>query len=124
MMNAELLKEIKAYLKPARKRLVCSKKSKDDFYRGILASAEEYLQLHPNASKKELCEYLGDCEALASGFMDSLPKREIIWARRKSKLLLAGGIILAALVLIFMLYLFFVNSTFGIQFIVESGQAI
>lgn len=34
MMNAELLKEIKAYLKPARKRLVCSKKSKDDFYRG------------------------------------------------------------------------------------------
>ena len=120
MMNAELLKEIKAYLK----RLVCSKKSKDDFYRDILASAEEYLQLHPNASKKELCEYLGDCEALASGFMDSLPKREIIWARRKSKLLLAGGIILAALVLIFMLYLFFVNSTFGIQFIVESGQAI
>ena len=124
MMNAELLKEIKAYLKPARKRLVCSKKSKDDFYRDILASAEEYLQLHPNASKKELCEYMGDCEALASGFMDSLPKREIIWARRKSKLLLAGGIILAALVLIFMLYLFFVNSTFGIQFIVESGQAI
>lgn len=124
MMNAELLKEIKAYLKPARKRLVCSKKSKDDFYRDILASAEEYLQLHPNASKRELCEYLGDCEALASGFMDSLPKREIIWARRKSKLLLAGGIILAALVLIFMLYLFFVNSTFGIQFIVESGQAI
>lgn len=124
MMNAELLKEIKAYLKPARKRLGCSKKSKDDFYRDILASAEEYLQLHPNASKRELCEYLGDCEALASGFMDSLPKREIIWARRKSKLLLAGGIILAALVLIFMLYLFFVNSTFGIQFIVESGQAI
>ena len=71
MMNAELLKEIKAYLKPARKRLVCSKKSKDDFYRDILASAEEYLQLHPNASKKELCEYLGDWEALASGFMDS-----------------------------------------------------
>ena len=57
MMNAELLKEIKAYLKPARKRLVCSKKSKDDFYRDILASAEEYLQLHPNASKRELCEY-------------------------------------------------------------------
>ena len=55
MMNAELLKEIKAYLKPARKRLVCSKKSKDDFYRDILASAEEYLQLHPNASKRELC---------------------------------------------------------------------
>lgn len=124
MMNAELLKEIKAYLKPARKRLVCSKKSKDDFYRDILASAEEYLQLHPNASKKELCEYLGNCEALASGFMDSLPKCEIIWARRKSKLLLAGGIVLAALVLIFMLYLFFVNSTFGIQFIVQSGQAI
>ena len=119
MMNAELLKEIKAYLKPARKRLVCSKKSKDDFYRDILASAEEYLQLHPNASKRELCEYLGDCEALASGFMDSLPKREIIWARRKSKLLLAGGIILAALSVMVVFYLIVVHETTGIQFIYQ-----
>ena len=69
MMNAELLKEVKAYLRPARKCLVCSRKSKDDFYRDILASAEEYLQLHPNASKRELCEYLGDCESLASCFL-------------------------------------------------------
>ena len=119
MMNAELLKEVKAYLRPARKCLVCSRKSKDDFYRDILASAEEYLQLHPNASKKELCEYLGDCEALASGFMDSLPKREIIWARRRSKLLLAGGIVLAALIVMVVFYLIVVYETTGIQLIYQ-----
>lgn len=122
MMKAELLKEIKAYLKPAKRRLVCSRKSKDDFYRDILASAEEYLQLHPNASKEELCEYLGDSEALASGFMDSLPKSEIIRARRKSKLLLVGGIVLAALILMLAFYFVAVHNLADVQFVVNQGQ--
>ncbi len=122
MKQEDVLREVKTYMEQAKRRLVCSKKSKRDFCRALEASAEEYLQMNPDATVEGLRAYLGDCETMAANFMESLPKREVLWARRKSKILLVGGIVLAALIVMTIFYFIVVNSTNNVQFIMGEGQ--
>ena len=59
MKQEDVLREVKTYMEQAKRRLVCSKKSKRDFCRALEASAEEYLQMDPHATVEGLRAYLG-----------------------------------------------------------------
>lgn len=117
MKQEDVLREVKTYMEQAKRRLICSKKSKRDFCRALEASAEEYLQMDPHATVEGLRAYLGDCETMAANFMESLPKREVLWARRKSKILLVGGISLVALVIMAAFYLGVAHAMSSVQFV-------
>lgn len=117
MKQEDVLREVKTYMEQAKRRLICSKKSKRDFCRALEASAEEYLQMDPHATVEGLRAYLGDCETMAANFMESLPKREVLWARRKSKILLVGGIALVALAIMIAFALLVYQDTSNIQFV-------
>ncbi len=117
MKQEDVLREVKTYMEQAKRRLICSKKSKRDFCRALEASAEEYLQMDPHATVEGLRAYLGDCETMAANFMESLPKREVLWARRKSNILLVGGIALVALAIMIAFALLVYQDTSNIQFV-------
>lgn len=107
----EIKKEVKAYLKPAKKRLLCSKESRRTFYEALVSSADELFGVNPNATREQLHKYLGSPEALVGNFVEGLDEEEVTRARRREKLLLIGGITLAAVVVIAAFYLIVVNNT-------------
>lgn len=87
-----------------------------------LGSVEELeifavLEMVPEALAERVPRRKMVTEEPAANFMESLPKREVLWARRKSKVLLVGGIALAALVIMAAFYLGVAHAMSSVQFV-------
>ena len=107
MNPKEVSKEIRYYLKPAKKLLKCYRKSKKRFYEDMTISVEEFLNNNPHAGREELHRFLGNPERLVLNFMEQIDEKETVNAHRRSILLLAVGLSIIALIVVLILSFFF-----------------
>lgn len=100
-------KTVNQYIRPAKRKLVCSRKSKTAFYRDLNAGVREYLQARPEATMEELKGFLGEPQQLINDFVEQLSPKEILKARRRIKWIIALIILAVTAVIGIGLYLYF-----------------
>lgn len=99
-------REAKKFLKPAKKLLKCSSKSKRLLYITLETTAKDFLSEKPDATLEEIHTVWGDPKEFVQNFMGYIDPKEIQAYNRRSKWILALTIIGIALLLMAFLYVY------------------
>lgn len=102
----QIQKEVKAYLKSAKKDLKCRKQSKETLYEALETSAEEFFGINTEATIDDLHQFWGSPAEIVKNFVEGLDVREVKSAQRLAKVLLIGSIAFTALVLLVLVYIY------------------
>lgn len=116
-------KVLRRYLGHEIRRLKCSQRSRKFFYQEMINNIEEFRQINPEASQKELYDFLGDPKQLVNNYLEQLSIEEVQRAQRKIKWKVAGFILLAALVLATVLFILWYKE-FGNMTLVENPTIV
>lgn len=105
----ENILNMSSYFRDLEQSLDCPKPLRGSFLNQTRRMAEDFVQGKPDATQRELADYLGEPQELAQGFLETLDPDVLERYRKRKKFLLYGCIAVLAAVLIAV-------SIFGIYF--------
>lgn len=104
-MNASITR----YKKALRKQLLCSGTAKKELLARFQKSLVEFQEEHPAPDMQTVYDAFGPPGEMAKTLMEGVPQRDVEKYRRRRRFLRLIAGILAAVLLLFMLYVFIVK---------------
>jgi hypothetical protein len=93
LTNQEIKKLVKWHLAPVKKLMRFSRQHKRKFYARIELSTQDYIKNRPDATTKEICEFLGDPANLVDDYKKEVGPDEIRKSYRRSKWITIGIVV-------------------------------
>ena len=82
--------DMSGYFNSLERFLDCPKNTRRPFLDQTRQMAEDFVQGNPNATSREVTDFLGDPEELAQGFLETLEPEVLERYRKRKKFLLRG----------------------------------